>query len=406
MLKKLTFIGLATLGFVGNSGFAKPLPPAKKPPQSKSIYIKLKLDDADPIKVNAAPLKYNKHLAFSFTLDDGYRSAYVAAFPLLNGGHVTASLPDEWRNDEGGDGNESKGLFYSDGCGNNVPFKLGLAINAANIGDLPLNRGHLSWPEVQEMYDAGWDILNHGFHHATKHGTDFYAEVVKNVKMVKDSINFNMSQFIVPGGESDKGYEHDYEKDALKTGSFAVASYKGAGPVIAVDQPVNLTNMIYARDFIRSNKDSINMPMIDKHIQTIDSLMQQPQTLWFHQFTHGVGNTNLWNLSVLFPEFKYYMTSIEKKYGTTGTDKIWMAPWQEVYEYMWLRDHLKITTQQNGRNVVIKIEVPEIPETFRYEAISLNVKTTSKFTVSSGSSKFKVTNNGETDHNLVNINLK
>jgi peptidoglycan/xylan/chitin deacetylase (PgdA/CDA1 family) len=386
-----------------NAGFAKPAAPKKKAVAGKVVYIKLKLKSAAPFKVDVAPLKYNKHLAFSFTLDDGYRSAFTCAYPLLNGGTVSASIPDEYHNDSGGDGEKSNGLFYTDGCGSKVAFKLGIALNGGIVYDKPDNRARLSWAEVKTLYDAGWDILNHGYHHLSKHGTDYNAEVLQNIKVVKEKLGFTMTQFVVPGGEHDAGYEHNYEQDALKAGTFSVASYVGKGPAINVDKPVDLKDMIYARNFLQSNKDSLDFPTIDQHLSRIDSLMKQPQPIWYNEFTHSVGDRNLWNLSMLYPEFKYYMTSIDDKYGAKGTDNIWMAPWQEVYEYIWLRDRIKVSSRQHGRDVSIKLELPDVPATFRYDAISLNIASGAGFMVTSYSDDLKIFNNGTT---LLNIKFK
>ena len=371
---------------------------------SDTIYIKLKLHKNTSFNVNAAPLKYNKHLAFSFTLDDGYRSAYTCAYPLLHGGKVSPSIPDEYHNDQGGDGRSSPGLFYSDGCGNSVPFKLGIALNGGIVYDHPANRARLSWPEVKELYGAGWDILNHGYHHLSVHGTDFYSEVTKNITVVQQQLGFTMTQFVVPGGEHDPGYEHEYEKDAISTGAFAVASYVGKGPVIAVAKPVDLKGLIYARDFIQSAGDTLKFSMIDQHLHTLDSLIHLSQPVWFNEFTHSVGDRNLWNLSLLYPEFKYYMTAIDKQYGLAGRDNIWMAPWQEVYEYIWLRDRVKVSYYKKGRNVIIKLILPEIPPAFRYGDISLSVLTGTTFTLESLNPK--VSSNGNKRHNLINVRLK
>jgi hypothetical protein len=364
------------------------------PPKSKFISFKIKLKSAEKVKIEAASLKFNKHLAYSFTLDDGYRSAYLTAFPLLNGGKISPKNINEWKNDQGGDGTKSKGLFYSDGLGNKIPFKLGLAINGATIGDFSAYRGHLSWAEVQEMYDTGWDILNHGLHHATKHGTNFLTEVTENTTSIKQNLGFTMSQFVVPGGESDPGYQLEYERDALANGSFSVASYTGLGPVINVNEKVNLDKMIYARTFVQSSKDTIGFKTMDRFLATFDSVAKLPNPIWYNEFTHGVGNGNLWNLSMRFPDFKYYMTAIANKYGSKGNDSIWMAPWQEVYEYIWLRDRIKINYQQKDKEVIVTVEVPEIPETFRYRAISLTIETPSKFEIESKESNFTISSDG------------
>lgn len=376
------------------------------PPKSKLISFRIKLKSAEKVNIQTATLKYNKHLAYSFTLDDGYRSAYLNAFPLLNGGKISAPAINEWKNDQGGDGSHSNGLFYSDGLGNKIPFKLGLAINGGAIGDFSAYRGHLSWAEVKDMYDAGWDILNHGFHHATKHGTDFLTEVTENTSSIKQNLGFTMSQFVVPGGESDPGYQLEYERDALANGSFSVASYAGAGPVIKVDQKVNLDKMIYARTFVQSSKDTIGFKTMDRFLATFDSVAKLSDPIWYNEFTHGVGNGNLWALSMRFPDFKYYMTAISNKYGSKGNDSIWMAPWQEVYEYIWLRDRIKINYEQKDKEVLVTIELPEIPETFRYRAISLKIDTLSKFEIESNSNDFSIYNDGKVKHSLINLQLK
>ncbi|MCD0470606.1 polysaccharide deacetylase family protein [Flavobacterium sp. JAS] len=375
--------------------------------KTKSISFKIKLKSTEKVKIQTSALKFNKHLAYSFTVDDGYRSTYLTAFPLLNGGKINGKMISEWKNDQGGDGTTSKGLFYTNGLGNKIPFKLGLAVNGAAIGDLPANRGHLSWLEVKEMYDAGWDVLNHGFHHATKHGTNFLTEVTENTASIKQNLGFTMSQFVVPGGESDPGYQLEYERDALANGSFSVASYVGSGPIINVKEKVNLDKMIYARTFVHSSQDTIGFKTMDHYLETLASVVKSPNPVWYNEFTHGVGNQNLWSLSMRFSDFKYYMTTIANKYGVKGDDSIWMAPWQEVYEYIWLRDRIKINYEQNNKEGLVTIELPEIPETFRYRAISsLFVDSPSKFEIESNSPDFKISSDGKTTHKLITIQLK
>lgn len=372
--------------------------------KSKTISFKIKLKSEEKVKIKVAPLKYNKHFAYSFTLDDGYRSAYLTAFPLLNGGKISDPDINEWKIDQGGDGTKSKGLFYSDGFGNKIPFKLALAINGGAIRDLPANRGHLSWPEIKEMYNVGWDILNHGFHHATKHGTNYLTEVTENVTSIKQNLDFTISHFVVPGGEGDEKYYLEYEKDALNNGHFSVASYYGAGPVFKVNGKVDLEKLITARTFVQSSKDTTSFKTMDRFLKTIDSIVKQSNPVWFNDFTHGTGNTNLWNLSMRFPDFKYYMTTLADKYGAKGNDSIWMAPWQEVYEYIWLRDRVKIEYQQKNKDVEVKIILPEIPETFRYHEITLTIETSSNFEIES-SKNLKMKHDGKTNHKLILLQL-
>ncbi len=373
--------------------------------KAKTISFKIKLKSDHKVTIKPSPLKFNKHFAYSFTLDDGYRSAYLTAFPLLNGGKISKPNKNEWKIDQGGDGTTSKGLFYSDGFGNKIPFKLALAINGGSIRDLPENRGHLSWSEIKEMYNAGWDILNHSFHHATKHGTNYKTEVTENTTSIKQNLNFTMSHFVVPGGEGDPDYHLEYEKEALTNGFLSVASYKGTGPVYKVNSKVDLDKMISARTFVLSSKDTTSFKTMDRYLKTIDSIVKQPEPVWFNDFTHGTGNGNLWNLSMRFPDFKYYMTTLANKYGEKGNDSIWMAPWQEVYEYIWLRDRIKVDYKQKNKEIEVTIDLPEIPQNFRYQDISLNIETSSKFEIES-SKDLKIKDDGKTTHKQILIQLR
>jgi hypothetical protein len=82
-----------------------------------------------------------------------------------------------------------------------------------------------------------------------------------------------------------------------------------------------------------------------------------------------------------------------------------MAPWQEVYEYIWLRDGIKVDFQQKNKEVIVTIKLPEIPETFRNRDISLNVETASKFQIESNKD-LKIKDDGKTTHKQILIQLR
>src|SRR5690606_25520610 len=102
-----------------------------KSSSNDTIRIIITLDaPAADANVSITPLRYNKRFACSFTLDDGLVSAARVAFPFFNGGQVAPSFKDQWGFDQGGDGADHPGLFYTDGCGNPRPFTAAVAVNA------------------------------------------------------------------------------------------------------------------------------------------------------------------------------------------------------------------------------------------------------------------------------------
>lgn len=82
-----------------------------------------------------------------------------------------------------------------------------------------------------------------------------------------------------------------------------------------------------------------------------------------------------------------------------------MAPWQEVYEYIWLRDRIKLDYKQKNKEIEVTIELPEIPQNFRYQDISLAIDTPSKFEIESNKD-FKIKDDGKTTHKQIFIQLK
>ena len=100
--------------------------------------------------VSKANLKYDKDFAYSFTMDDGLRPQYTVAFPLL----------------QSTGGTYSSGLTYTDGCGHDVNFKAGLSIYSLNLdgNDVHIDTpSYLTWSQITELCDFGWNVFNHGF---------------------------------------------------------------------------------------------------------------------------------------------------------------------------------------------------------------------------------------------------
>jgi len=325
-----------------------------------SLEIQIRSNSASA-QFRKADLKYNKEFAYSFILDDGLVSAYKVALPLFQGGLISPPYTDEWLSDQGGNGSISKGLFYSDGCGHRIPFRASIAINAHKIeNDTLAHRGFLSWNEVRTLYHSGWGIMNHGFDHKTQKGSDFKKEIQLNQEAIQAQLGIETHYFIVPGGEGEWNYQNQYTNLAFEQGFTAVGGNTGEA-ILNISPPFKPEQFVYSRFFLNDKKGKIK------------PLKNSKKSTLIHAFTHGVGNQNLWGISCTFPQFSQYMVSLESHFGIKGKDNIWMAPTEEIVDYIRIRDHYKMEYKRKDSTLSLILKIPLNLMNQRFRSISLRV---------------------------------
>lgn len=347
---------------VGAVAFSDTLAIETAPPSNKSVVLNITLDSTVPVtSVDLAPLKYNKDFAYSFTLDDGRADAYTIAYPMMNGGYsadVSTTFP---------------GLFYTDGCGNAKNFKLGLAWYSvsSNGNDLHINTpDFITWTQLSEMYNSGWDVINHSYSHAAYTNVDYNAEIVQNETIVNQQTGIPMSVLVPPSGDT------AYNSVAFGLGYKAIfgnnTSYQGYSSGLDVDLPLNYQNLKIFRHFLSDyNYDTTNIS------QTVDaiSLATGPGNhLWFNESTHRVKPVTIGG-SLIYSTYSWYMNHLQNAYGINGLDNMWFAGVQEVYEYLRLRDESNIAWSQNGNQLQVIIDYNTCPDNLRNYALSLLVQT-------------------------------
>jgi len=305
-------------------------------PESQSIVLKLTFNQAENIAVQKAKLRYNKEFAYSLTLDDGLDDAYTNAFKVLNGGYVD------------GNGQTYPGLFTTDGCGNDVPFTGGLAWFSVskNYNDLHINTpGYMKWNELIEMYNAGWDVLNHSYSHSADATTDHYFQIDENQKIIFENTGIEMTQFVIPGG----AVYLPYIPAAQNYGMNAIYAYKsdfvGYPLGIQVDNSRTWEDMTIYRGY--NFDDSYNTTNITQKIDQIAGALSPDTHIWYNDFTHRVLFGEKGG-SLQFETFAFYMQHLADQYGKLGQDNLWMAPLQQVWEYLYVRDHTTMITEWNG----------------------------------------------------------
>lgn len=348
--------------------------------QQRKVTVTLE-SSAKETEVSVAPLRYNKRFAVSFTLDDGYISAARVALPYFNGGQVAAPFKDTWGVDEGGDGAHYPGLYYTDGCGNALTFKAAVAINAKTI--------HFSWDDLAQMKQAGWDIINHSYTHATGKDVKAEWEVAENTRAVQQRLQYNMQQFVIPGGKDDHISLPPYTDAAFAQGLRVVhcGNFKGYWIEPAAREDWN--QLRAGRLFLNSRR-----AMMDSVFKGIKEHLATGKHYWLNTFTHSVGNDDLWNISYRFADFTALFNRLAKEYGKDGEDNVWFAPPEAVHAYETIRRAVKPQITRSGNKLTITFD--EV-KTEKYKALTLLVQEPIK--------TVKCTNCKVESHNAKMINI-
>jgi hypothetical protein len=338
----------------------------------RTVSIAVTLDaPAKNVTINIAPLRYHKSFACSFTLDDGLVSAARVAFPFFNGGQVAPSFKDHWGADQGGDGAHYPGLFYTDGCGNNLPFTAAVAINARAIGTFT---GYLSWNDLERMTRAGWDVLNHSYTHATGKDVQAAWEVEENTRTVQQRLHTGMQQFVIPGGKDSDLSLPLYTDAAFAQGLHAVHCGNFTSHWMEPAASAHWDSLRVGRLFLHNKMKNDVLKEIDQHLET-------GKHYWLNIFTHSVGNDDLWNISFPFNDFSAFFNRLAAVYGRDGKDNIWFAPPEAVHVYEALRRAVKPAIKRNGNKLLITFDAPQ-PE--KHRALTFMVQGGAAITAVSG----------------------
>lgn len=342
--------------------------------------------------VSKAPLKYNKDFAYSFTLDDATSDAFFHALPLFQGGYIKET------------GVTYPGLFFTDGCGNDINFKCGIAWNSVNAAGIDIHTGEvaglLTWQQLDSLYNLGWDIFNHSFSHKSKWTSnmttsDYNDEVIKNQIRIREKTAKKVETpvFVVPSGDA------TYQDIALQLGHKIVFDQSGnvtGFGGIQVDDILNLNNLKLHRQLLEESlfENSLNKSFA----KTLSG-----GHYWYNEFTHRIDDFQ--STSFNFYSFKNQMQRIADLWGKNGTDKVWMAPLQEVFEYLVFKQTLRYTTSISDKKLEINLDLSNIPTWLRRKTITFIIDTPSPFTKIDTPKDVKASFNGTSNTKILNLDL-
>jgi Secretion system C-terminal sorting domain/Polysaccharide deacetylase len=335
---------------------------------AQKITIQLSANPTAPPSVSVAKLRYDKPFAYSYTFDDATDDAYKLGLPLFKSGWLNAL--NEY----------ASGYFYTDGCGNDIPFRAGIAWNSANSSGQDThqneNSRQLTWANLDSLYRAEWDIMSHSYSHraqwaGTMTDADYDYQINQNRIAVRQKTqkNIEMPMFVVPSGD------FLYQDRALAAGHKAVfdqnfpnggVSFNG----INVDNVPDMTNF----KMLRWDLQQILSGTLASKVHDIAAVTQGgEQTIWWTEFSHRIDNFSD-TLPFNYYKFKDYMTNLAEKYGKNGTDKMWFAPLQTVFEYLQMRKYTKFTSKiVNNTQLEIDFDLASIPTWLRRKTLTLVV---------------------------------
>ena len=282
------------------------------------------------------------------------------------------------------------GMYQTDGCGNQLPFKGGIAWNSTNPGYIDVHVGNVSWymlwSQMEEMYGAGWDVYNHSYSHRALVtspsivDTDYLYEVKQNQSYVKAKTTIEMTHFVVPSGDTNyykaaraNGFTKIYNQNYLLPGFF-----KG-NEGLQIDAPLSTDNFYLYRENIDAAPESTT------NLDNVAIRSVNGTHYWYNEFIHRI-NSPAGTLTggQNFNAFKTYMSYIETTYGAKGSDRVWIAPLQEVYEYTALRDASTLSTTVEGTQATVEVDFSQIPDRIRHKAMTLVVNGGANFSAVQG----------------------
>ena len=339
----------------------------------------------DDFTIEKADLKYDKSFAFSIQVDDGLTDIIEKAVPLLEGGNYQ--------------GEELPGLYYTDGCGNDVSFKMATAHyswNAYNQNDMhnPANGYNdlgdfstMTWDEIIELYQLGWGIYNHGFLDNGTTGSGLDYDVNRNHSYTRRNTHpeieggINMNVFVIPGSTTGLG------PVAINNGYNQVISvnYSSGDPYYNVNE-VSYYNTEISRHF--------GLAELYSTVNQLATVASNGQTVMSTTGLHDFG----------FQEFRDEVEAIEQDYGKSGTDQLWFTTSEEVIQYLHIRDNIQVASQIDGNTVTVTLE-GNLPSDLRFYAQSLLIESETEITdiqIENGFNKtYNLDYNGQA---LINLN--
>ena len=344
--------------------------------------------------ISIATLKYDKDFAYSFTFDDATDDVFTTALPFFRGGFIK------------GNNSTYQGLSYTDGCGNSIPFKAGIAWNSANLYGIDVHTGNvadrLTWKQLDTLFSIGWDVFNHSYSHKSVSflpnmiSADYISQIDSNPPPIQTNTQKKIQTpfFVVPSGDT------SYNKVAFAKGYKAV--FNQSGEVLGFGG-LDITNGI---DF---NSGVIHRQLFEESLTSFhffDAVAAKSNTTthyWYNEFTHRIDN---FTPGGFFSQFENELKRIYYAHGKPGSDRMWMAPLQEVGEYLTTSKNISYTTKLTGSRLEITFNLSKLPTWMLHRNITLKVNANESFNTVDAASGITTSFRGTGTDKIINVDFE
>ncbi len=333
----------------------------------RNVKFKFKVPGDAMADVRLAPLKYNKHMVFCYTIDDASVNAWSRVFAIINGKwiddreffHKGLKKTTGYR--------QRYPLCFTDGCGNDRRFTFGNAIWPTLTGPdnpdgfvLDVSKSfynpYVSWEELQVMTDMGNSVNWHNVPSSPD-----------------DSLEHDTAALV-------RGLETDFNRTRVKI------NY----PMKVLAQPDGNDAYLAAAalsPYVHMTRATTGEGIM-KEVNLLECGSMEKMEV-FGGYTEGNYEDKLHELSVQSAsgaptlvgkldhrpqkEALDFLLDIYDLYGKYGADNIWVTTYDELFEYKEMISSLTMTTSFYDGYTTVEVSVP-IDETYIFNDLSFVVE--------------------------------
>ena len=343
--------------------------------------------------ISLAPLKYDKDFAYSFTFDDATDDVFTTAMPFFRGGFLkgtNATYP---------------GLSYTDGCGNSIPFKAGIAWNTANLAGINVHTGNVSglltWKQLDTLYSYDWDVFNHSYSHKSVSvlpnmtAADYMSEIDLNPPAIQAYTQKKIQTpfFVVPSGDTTynkQAFSKDYKAVFNQSGN--VIGFRG----LNLSDDADFSSGVLHRQLFEESLTSLHV------FDSIAAKSNATTHYWYNEFTHRIDD---FSPGGFFSKFELELKRMYYAHGKGGSDRMWMAPLQQVAEYIVTSKNISYSTKLIGSRLEITFNLSKLPTWIQHHNITVKVNANESFSTVDISSGINTTFRGTGTNKIINVDF-